>query len=76
MKQRIESPITESVDFVLDVAKLLQSVGIVQICYQSLDNAIHSKMKAQTLVNHAESLFKKRKKQGVITFEALLSTLN
>ena len=76
MKQRIESPITGSVDFVLDVAKLLQAVGIVQICYQSLDNAIHSKMKAQTLVNHAESLFKKRKKQGVITFEALLSTLN
>ena len=70
-KQVVENP----ENLVFDAAKLLQYVGVCQICESALDAAIHSTIKAQDLVNFAAELFIHRKKQGLITFEQLMSEL-
>jgi hypothetical protein len=70
-KQVVESPD----NLVIDTAKLLQFSGVCQICESALDVAIHSIIKAQELVDFAAELFIRRRKQGLITFEQLMSEL-
>ena len=67
--------ITAPDNIVTDAAILLQRVGVVKICEQSLLNTIHEKIDAQALVTHAAKLFVNRGQQGLITFESLLNTL-
>ena len=66
----------ETNDFVADVAILLTQVGVHEIDARALDIAIHQTIKAQDLLNHAAGLFFNRDRQGPITFNQLLSTIN
>ncbi len=66
----------ETNDFVADVAILLTQVGVHEIDARALDVAIHQTIKAQDLLNHAAGLFFNRNRQGLITFNQLLSTIN
>lgn len=75
MRKRTHQIIESPSDVVIDTAVLLQRVGVIEVDYMVLDNAIHKIIDAQDLVNHAATLFNNRKKQGLITLENLLGTL-
>jgi hypothetical protein len=46
-----------------------------EIDARALDVAIHQTIKAQDLLNHAAGLFFNRNRQGLITFNQLLATV-
>lgn len=76
-QQRSMTPILEQcIDISSDVSILLQQVGVHEIDERALDVAIHQTIKAQDLINHAACLFFNRNRQGLITFNQLLSTIN
>jgi len=80
MKAKQQKPMTQHieccVDISSDVAILLAQVGVHEIDARALDVAIHQTIKAQDLLNHAAGLFFNRNRQGLITFNQLLSTIN
>ena len=75
--QKAMTPILEQcMDISSDVAILLAQVGVHEIDARALDIAIHQTIKAQDLLNHAAGLFFNRNRQGLITFNQLLSAIN
>ena len=78
MKRKLtgrQTPILQVNDLVADTAILLQRVGVIDICEQALDNAIHAVIDAQALVTHAAQMYVNRRSQGLITFEQLMQSL-
>jgi len=78
MKRKLtgrQTPVLQVNDLVADTAILLQRVGVIDICEQALDNAIHAVIEAQDLVTHAAILYMNRKQNGLITFEQLMASL-
>ena len=79
MKAKQQKPMTpileRCMDISSDVAILLTQVGVHEIDERALDVAIHQTIKAQDLLNHAAGLFFNRNRQGLITLNQLLATV-
>lgn len=79
MKAKQQKPMTpileQCMDISSDVAILLAQVGVHEIDARALDIAIHQTIKAQDLLNHAAGLFLNRNRQGLITLNQLLATV-
>jgi hypothetical protein len=74
-KPVMRQSIKQSTDIVHDAAILLQQVGVIEIDERALDIAIHQSINVQDLINHAAGLFFNRNRQGLITLNQLLATV-
>lgn len=74
-KPMLRQTIKQSTDIVHDAAILLHQVGVIEIDERALEIAVHEIINAQDLVNHAAGLFFNRNRQGLITLNQLLATV-
>lgn len=70
----MNTPLETTTNLIDDTIVLLRAAGVSDISYSLLDNLLHKKVKADKLTSHADALFKKRKKDTVITFRFLLES--
>ncbi len=74
-KPMLRQTIKQSTDIVHDASILLHQVGVIEIDERALEIAVHEIINAQDLINHAAGLFFNRNRQGLITLNQLLATV-
>jgi len=74
-KPMLRQTIKQTSDIVHDTAILLHQVGVIEIDERALEIAVHEIINAQDLINHAAGLFFNRNRQGLITLNQLLATV-
>ena len=74
-KPMLRQYVKQSTDIVHDAAILLHQVGVIEIDERALEIAVHEIINAQDLINHAAGLFFNRNRQGLITLNQLLATV-